>query len=187
MQSIKSTISRVTQPVRNTVLKLQNHLINAIPRGLTEGLPKTSTRPNRILPRALLHWLHVIWEDLFWLLLILGIIVALNSTKVFRPHDRVFPMWFNTHTRLWEGPIELSYPHIPMVLSTIWCAVALMIVPAVVFFITQLFVRSFWDCNAANLGLFKAMTLMYDLNPFLNRTFVSSAFWAFHPVQFSSL
>ncbi len=148
--------------MRETVLKMPSRLPNVIPKGLTKGLPKTSKVPKRILPRPLLHWLRVIWKDLFWLLLILGIILALNSSKVFRPYDRVFPMWFNTHTRLWEGPIELSYPHIPMVLSTIVCAFALMIVPLAVFLIMQFFVRSFWDCNAANFGLLKAMTLMYD-------------------------
>lgn len=70
-------------------------------------------------------------------------------------------MWFNPHTGLWEGPIELSYPHIPMVLSTVGCALVLMIIPLAVILVMQLFVRSFWDCQAAKFGLLKAMTLMY--------------------------
>ncbi len=137
---------------------------------LTKGLPKTSNTPreprrNPLMP--LLHWLHVVWKDLFWLLAVSGIALSLNGLKIFRPYDRIFPMWFNAHSGLWEGPIEFSYPHMPMVLSTINCALVIMIIPLAILFFMQLFVRSFWDWNAATLGLLKAMALMYVyLSPF---------------------
>lgn len=160
MQSIKFTIKKVVEPVRLLASMLRDRLINVLLFKGLKGRPGTPKVPKRILFRRLFHWLHVICKDVFWILIMLTILYFLNGTKIFRPYDRVFPMWFNPYTSLWEGPIEFSYPHIPMVLNTIKCAIALLVVPLTVILVMQLFVRSFWDWTAATVGLFQAMALM---------------------------
>ena len=159
METIKSTINNTTQAVRRRAPILQNHRANVPSNGLP-NTPNPLQVPKRSPAKRLLHWLYVIGKDLFWLHLVLGLIYFLDRTHIYNRQNRYFPMWFNTHTGLWEGPIEYSYPHIPMALSALNCALALLLIPLATILAMQLFVRSFWDWNAATLGLLKAMTLM---------------------------
>ena len=164
MRNIKSGINSATKSVHKTATMLKKRLSGILPNGLGKGLPQmpnTSQLSRRSLVKHFLsHWLHVIWKDLFWILKVLGVIYYLNKSNIFKPKDRIFPMWLNPNTQLWEGPVEFSYPHISMILSTFNCAIAVMVIPLAVIFIMQLFVRSFWDLNAAIMGLLKSMTLM---------------------------
>ena len=87
-------------------------------------------------------------------------IFFISRSAIFKPRDRLFPMWKDPQTGMWVGPIEYSYPPRPMILSTLLCAVVLIAIPLATFTIMQLFVWSIWDWTAASLGLLEAIALM---------------------------
>ena len=159
MQSIKSTINNATQPVRKLGPLLKGRLPNVLPKGLI-ATPNTPRVPKRIILKPLLHWCHVIWKDVFWIAVIILPILFISRSAIFKPRDRLFPMWKDPQTGLWMGPLEYSYPPKPMILSTLLCAVVLIAPPLAIFAFMQLFVRSVWDWTAASLGLIEAISLM---------------------------
>lgn len=60
----------------------------------------------------------------------------------------------------WYGPIELSYPYEPFVVSVLASAVVIPAVGVVVVVCMQVWVRSFWDANAGLFAVFKGLVMM---------------------------
>ena len=106
------------------------------------------------------HYFRLIWPDVSLIVSVSGLAYQLSQLVPFKMYDRVFPMWYNPTTGLWEGEIQYSYPHLPYILDTLGSGFAIGTIPIGVVLIMQFWVRSFWDANAAIWGILKALTLM---------------------------
>lgn len=90
-----------------------------------------------------------------------SIMGALSLVPNFKTRSHLFPMWIDPGTKLWVGPVEYSYPYLPFILSTTQAALVDILVPVVTILVVQIWVRRFWDANAALFALFKALIVMY--------------------------
>lgn len=111
---------------------------------------------------AFLHWLRLVSLDIFFMLLALAAVHVIMrfSHVVFRWNQRYFPMTWDPVSGKWYGPLELSYPRSPLILSTLFTGVLIPAVGVAVIVGMQAWVRSFWDANAALFGLFKGLVMM---------------------------
>ena len=112
------------------------------------------------------HYFRLVWLDAFTLACLAALAFGLSSVQPFHRDVRVFPIWLNKSTGLWEGPAEYSYPKIPHVLGIVNSAIAIGTIPIVAVLFMQIWVRSFWDANAAIWGLLKALVLMCFSPPY---------------------
>ena len=87
-------------------------------------------------------------------------IIMKFSHVVFRWNQRYFPMTWDPVSERWYGPPELSYPHSPLILSTLFTGVVIPAVGVAVIVGMQVWVRSFWDANAGLFALFKGLVMM---------------------------
>ncbi|KAL9042526.1 MAG: hypothetical protein Q9214_003748 [Letrouitia sp. 1 TL-2023] len=107
------------------------------------------------------HWHRLVRLDLLVMAscLIIGGILA-KWTSTFRQSDTLWPMWRDPAERVWRGPLEISHPELHSVLDSMECAIVVLLVPLALVLLMQTFVKSFWDANAAILGLLKALSAM---------------------------
>ena len=111
---------------------------------------------------ALSRGFRLVWLDLLFLLIfsaITGIILLWGD--IWRWEQRRFPMTFDTYTNTWYGPVELSYPQHEFILGITMTAILIPLIPLAVIMLTQIWIRSLLDFNAAFFALKKAMVLMY--------------------------
>ena len=106
------------------------------------------------------RYIRLIWLDLLFITFACVLAYVISLGKPFRMYTRVFPMWFNDSTGLWEGELKYSYPHIPYVLGIFKSGLLIGTVPIGAVILMQIWVRNLLDLNAAIWGLLKALTLM---------------------------
>lgn len=117
-------------------------------------------RPKKYL-QAFREWLGFVGVDLLLMVcLSLATLVLKLDHEIFRQSKRLFPMWY-TESQGWYGPTHLSYPKRPLILGNTVAGLVFTGVPIAVILAMQVFVRSFWDTNAAILGLLKGLVVMY--------------------------
>lgn len=111
--------------------------------------------------KAFKDWLGLVGVDLLLMIcLSLATLILSLDHGIFRQSTRVFPMRYNGYQG-WYGPTDISYPERPLILSNIIAGVIFAVVPIAVILAMQVFVRSFWDANAAILGLVKGLVIVY--------------------------
>ena len=118
-------------------------------------------------PDINLRWMSPVkpWFRLFRLDL-LGMVVfalfcaILAACRPFRIDTTMWPMWRDPVSLNWRGPLDISYPIEKSVLNTFNCGLVVVLVPIAIVLFMQMYVKSFWDANAAILGLLKALTAM---------------------------
>lgn len=111
--------------------------------------------------QAFRDWLGLVGVDLLLMVcLSLATLVLKLDHEIFRQSKRLFPMWY-TESQGWYGPTDLSHPKQPLILGNTIAGLIFTAVPIVVILTMQVFVRSFWDANAALLGLLKGLVIMY--------------------------
>ena len=111
--------------------------------------------------KILASWVRLVWLDFLVLLFILFLAWLFDSRiRVFRQHNRTFPMWLEPPDR-WYGPPSISQPRQQLIVSNLVAAMVVTAVPVVVFLMTQIIIRDFWDANAAIFGLLKGLALMF--------------------------
>lgn len=116
--------------------------------------------------RAFRDWIALVGIDLLLMLcLSLGTLALKLDHRIFHQSTRLFPMRYS-ESQGWYGPIDISYPQRPLILSNIIAGLIFSLVPITVILAMQAFVRSFWDANAAILGLVKGLVMMYVLMGF---------------------
>lgn len=69
-------------------------------------------------------------------------------------------MTWDASSGRWYGPVELSYPYTPLILPVAFTSIIIPTVGVTVLVVMQVWVRSFWDANAALFGLFKGLVMM---------------------------
>ena len=109
------------------------------------------------------RYVRLVWFDLLFVTLTCILAYIISFGKPFRMYSRVFPMWLNNSTGLWEGELRYSYPHIPYVLGILTSGLLIGTVPIATVILMQIWVRNLLDLNAAIWGLLKALTLMFVL------------------------
>jgi hypothetical protein len=70
--------------------------------------------------------------------------------------DRVFPVWRSYDGTL-QGPLYISYPFVPQIISSVLAAVLCLTVPFAIVALFQIRLRNLWDFHAAAFGLLKAL------------------------------
>lgn len=111
--------------------------------------------------QAFRNWLGLVGVDILLMVcLSLATLVLKLDHEIFRQSKRLFPMRYS-ESQGWYGPTDLSYPKQPLILSNAIAGMIFTAVPLAVILAMQVFVRSFWDANAAILGLLKGLVIMY--------------------------
>ncbi|KAL8943088.1 MAG: hypothetical protein Q9216_001288 [Gyalolechia sp. 2 TL-2023] len=110
--------------------------------------------------QLLLQWLHLMSFDFLKMTVFFGAASALRFyTPLFRHDEYTWPMWRDPGKELWRGPESISRPPYEL-LSTVDGAIILSLAPIAVLLFMQIFVRNFWDFNAALMGLLTAVDIM---------------------------
>ncbi|KAL9128005.1 MAG: hypothetical protein Q9217_003231 [Psora testacea] len=122
------------------------------------------------LARRSAHWLHYVWLDIFFMLLILAVTyICLLFLPTYRFKHRAFPVAMNPISREWEGPVELSYPIVDFVVPVTLVAIALPAIAILVLASMQIWVRNAWDFTAGVLGMLKGLVVISLLQVILKR------------------
>ncbi|KAI4167924.1 MAG: hypothetical protein LQ343_006794 [Gyalolechia ehrenbergii] len=123
---------------------------------------KQRTAYSRLPKRhLLLQWLHLMSLDFLKMSIFFGAASALRFyTPLFRQEKYTWPMWRDPVERLWVGPESISRPPYDNIFSNINAAIILSLAPIAVLLFMQIFVRNFWDFNAALMGLLTAVDIM---------------------------
>lgn len=72
----------------------------------------------------------------------------------------IFPMRYDFFSG-WYGPINISYPRRNLILTNLVAGLLFTAIPFAIIIAMQIFVRSFWDANAAIFGLLQGLAMMY--------------------------
>lgn len=109
-------------------------------------------------------WLALVGIDIMLMvcLSLVTLILKLDH-QIFRQSKMIFPMRYS-RVLGWYGPTDISYPQRPLILSNLTTGIIFTAIPIAVIVGMQAFVRSFWDANAAILGLLNGLVLMYVPN-----------------------
>lgn len=112
--------------------------------------------------RNFASWLRRVWFDIvvMVLLLIVAYIIRAVDTPIFLERRRSFPMHYSREDS-WYGPPYISHPKEKLRLDNLEAALCFTIIPIIVILALQVFIRSFWDLNAAIFGLLKGLVITY--------------------------
>ncbi|KAL6715043.1 hypothetical protein ACLMJK_007304 [Lecanora helva] len=140
------------------------------PLRVPERRPRNIFRslPWRKLGVKFFELFRVVALDLLFIFIFLALTGGLLLWgKIWRWEERLFPMTFDPYSNTWYGPLEFSYPQRPFILGISITAIAIPLVPLAVIIVTQIWIRSLLDFNAAFFALKKAMVLMLFLQVIL--------------------
>ncbi|MCJ1466452.1 phosphatidic acid phosphatase type [Pseudocyphellaria aurata] len=113
------------------------------------------------------NWLVFVGIDLLSMLCLSLVTIILKlKQQVFRQSKMIFPMRWSRDMG-WYGPEDISYPQRPLILKNVTAGFLLTGVPIAIIVGMQAFVRSFWDANAAILGLLKGTFIQTSIKEFL--------------------
>ncbi|KAL8721115.1 MAG: hypothetical protein Q9225_002138 [Loekoesia sp. 1 TL-2023] len=130
----------------------------------TRGKGKVKSRRAAIarLPKRplIFQWLHLMSLDFIKMSIFFGAATALRFyTPLFRQKKYAWPMWRDPVEPFWVGPESINRPKIEA-LSNFGAAIILSLAPLTILLFMQIFVRNFWDFNAALIGLLTAVDIM---------------------------
>ena len=127
------------------------------------GVPLRSTRWDHNIKRnPCSRWLWLVLPDLC--LLFSAIIAAVCLERFldnFRFMTRTFPMTWDSRTSTWVGPVDISWPKQDFIVPILTAEILIPLIPTIILAAMQIWVRSFWDFNAAIFGLFKGIAIVY--------------------------
>ena len=131
--------------------------------GRLRGRPLRPKRWDQNVKRNRLHrWLWLVLPDLCIMLsLFLAAIYMDKRLDNFRWMTRRFPMTMDPLNRTWVGPVEIGWPQERFIVPIMTAEVLIPLIPTVILLATQIWVRNFWDFNAAIFGLFKGIAIVY--------------------------
>ncbi|KAI4131707.1 MAG: hypothetical protein LQ338_001108 [Usnochroma carphineum] len=122
-----------------------------------------------------IQWFHLTGLDALKMAAFFSAAAVLRYfTPLFREPNYTWPMWKDPHENIWVGPEWISRP-VVKVLPEIVPAIILAASPIIILPFMQIFVRNFWDFNAAMMGCLTAVDIMYQLDAFPSGT-VGNAF-----------
>ena len=129
----------------------------------SHGVPQRSRRwDQNIKQNRCWHWLRPVLPDLCLLVsLFLAAIFMEKYLDNFRWMSRTFPMTWDPRTSMWVGPVEISWPKEDFILPVLIAEILIPLIPTVILLAMQIWVRNFWDFNAAIFGLFKGIAIVY--------------------------
>ena len=127
------------------------------------GVPLRSTRWDHNIKRnPCSRWLWLVLPDLC--LLFSAFIAAVCLERFldnFRFMARTFPMTWDSRTSTWVGPVDISWPKQDFIVPILTAEILIPLIPTIILAAMQIWVRSFWDFNAAIFGLFKGIAIVY--------------------------
>jgi hypothetical protein len=103
---------------------------------------------------------RLLWIDALW---IAAVALAMGGLYLVPPHrrgSRLFPLWHGPDGRI-VGPSDISYPYVEEILTSLYAAIACLLVPIALVLVVQLRVKSIWDFCAGVLGLLKALVAAF--------------------------
>ncbi len=108
------------------------------------------------------HWLWLVLPDLGLLFSVFIAVICMEKyLHNFRWMTRTFPMTWDPSTSTWVGPIEISWPKEEFILPILTTEILIPLIPTIILLAMQIWLRSFWDFNAAFFGLFKGIAIVY--------------------------
>ena len=131
--------------------------------GGSHRVPQRSTRwDQNIKKNCCTRWLWLVLPDLC--LLVSAFIAAVCLEKFldnFRWMHRRFPMTWDSRTSTWVGPVDISWPKQDFIVPILTAEILIPLIPTIILLAMQIWVRNFWDFNAAIFGLFKGIAIVY--------------------------
>ena len=131
--------------------------------GKSHRVPQRSTRwDQNIKKNRCTRWLWLVLPDLC--LLVSAFIAAVCLEKFldnFRWMHRRFPMTWDSRTGTWVGPVDISWPKQDFIIPILTAEILIPLIPTIVLLAMQIWVRNFWDFNAAIFGLFNGIAIAY--------------------------
>ena len=131
--------------------------------GKSRGPPQGAKRWDQNIKQNRVHrWLWVVLPDLIIMSsLFLAAIFMNKRLDNFRWMTRRFPMAWDQRTSMWAGPVEISWPQEKFIVPILTAEILIPLIPTLILLAVQLWVRNFWDFNAAIFGLFKGIGIVY--------------------------
>ena len=131
--------------------------------GRPHGVPQRSTRwDQNIKKNPCSRWLWLVLPDLCCLFsAFIAAICMERLLENFRWMNRTFPMTWDSRTSTWVGPVDISWPKQDFIVPIMTAEILIPLIPTLVLLAMQIWVRSFWDFNAAIFGLFKGIAIVY--------------------------
>ncbi len=131
--------------------------------GTSNRVPQRSTRwDQNIKKNRCSHWLWLVLPDLCLLFsMFLAAIFMEKYLLNFRWMTRTFPMTWDPRTSTWVGPVEISWPKEDFIVPVLTAEILIPLIPTIIILAMQIWVRNFWDFNAAIFGLFKGIAIVY--------------------------
>lgn len=131
--------------------------------GTSYEVPQKATRwDQNIKKNRFTRWLWLVLPDLCFLFFAFIAAVCLDKFLAnFRWMHRTIPMTWDSRTNTWVGPVEISWPKEDFILPILTAEILIPLIPTIVLLKMQIWVRNFWDFNAAVFGLFKGIAIVY--------------------------
>ena len=131
--------------------------------GRSRGCPQKPKKWDQNIKQNRVHrWLWIVLPDLLIMLsLFLAAIVMDKYLDNFRWMSRTFPMTWDPYNSTWVGPVEISWPKEEFIVPVLTAEILIPLIPTVILLAMQIWVRNFWDFNAAIFGLFKGIAIVY--------------------------
>lgn len=129
----------------------------------SRGPAKRRRRWDQNIKQNRVHrWLWIVLPDLIIVLsLFLAAIFMNNALNNFRWMTRRFPLTWDQRNGTWVGPVEISWPQETFIVSVTRAEILIPLIPTLILLAMQVWVRNFWDFNAAIFGLFKGIAIVY--------------------------
>ena len=131
--------------------------------GRSQGRPRRPIKWDQNVKQNRVHrWLWLVLPDLAIMIsLFLAAIYMDKRLNNFRWMTRRFPMTVDPLNSTWVGPVEISWPKEDFIVPVLTAEILIPLIPTVILLAMQIFVRNFWDLNAAIFGLFKGIAIVY--------------------------
>ena len=129
----------------------------------SRGRPQRPKRWDQNVKQNRVHrWLWLVLPDLCIMLsFFLAAIFMDQYLHNFRWMTRTFPLTWDPSTGTWVGPVEISWPKKDFIVPVLTAEILIPLIPTVIILAMQIWVRNFWDFNAAIFGLFKGIAIVY--------------------------
>ena len=103
---------------------------------------------------------RLFWIDVLWIAAVSLAMAGLYLVPPHRRSSRLFPLWRGPDGRI-VGPRDISYPHVEEILTSLYAAIACLLVPIAVVVVVQIWLKSIWDFSAGVLGLLKTLVAAF--------------------------
>ena len=122
--------------------------------------PKSSTP----WKRRVWNWQYMVGRDVLALILFLVAIGFIyRANYIFRFGTRTFPMTYNAAAQSWSGPVELSYPHEPFIISILLAGLLAPLVACSLLLTIYVITHDVWDATAGFFALMQGFVVIICL------------------------